>query len=378
MIQPLLAHCDRLVSASISHLLHCVKGGEKLSRSAFTCITTFLLILTISACFHRGTLTRDSISAIQPPLPVCTPGESRIVCADRSAEFSAEALTSEANLATTIATTLTTPVIFDPPKPTPFGFVMTYTLDAGSLVIFQGRSAYPKHLQFTVTFDSRLWNLQEADLVNMAISGCTFSLVGMRNSMAEVPVITNSEVAGFPLEIRSFLQEGMVSYGLTDPDNSDFLFVLHVPVAGSEQEATDCRQMAETVLSTFQLARQDELNIDYWPWEQKPGMPPSTPMETTPTPSDEEAKLLPKVTPPMIPTVEVIDLAPGANYGTTYDIVIRRAGTGELVYIRVLAGTDPEPVLEKYLNPGDEVVEKYVPFIGGPPPEPPTETPISK
>ena len=115
---------------------------------------------------------------------------------------------------------------------------------------------------------------------------------------------------------------------------------------------------------------QDEPFIDYWPWERKPGMAPATPMETTPTPSDEEAKRLPKVTPPIIPTVEMIDTAPDADWNTKYQIILRRIRTGELVVLEVQLGIEPKDAMAKYINSGYELVEVTMP-LGGPPPEPP-------
>ncbi len=88
-------------------------------------------------------------------------------------------------------------------------------------------------------------------------------------------------------------------------------------------------------------------------------MPPPPPEQRpTTTPTDLEAQSLPKVTPPVIPTVQMIDTAPEVPHKDKYQISIQRGKTGQKVVILVPGGVDPEAVLNKYLNSaeGDEVL----------------------
>lgn len=112
--------------------------------------------------------------------------------------------------------------------------------------------------------------------------------------------------------------------------------------------------------------------INYWPWKQKTGIASVSSVETTPTPNDEQAKSLPKVTAPVIPTIETIDTAPDVDWNAKYEIIIRRAKTNELVVIKVQLGIKPEEAVQKYVTEGDEVVGVNMP-LGGPLP-PPTLT----
>jgi hypothetical protein len=89
---------------------------------------------------------------------------------------------------------------------------------------------------------------------------------------------------------------------------------------------------------------------------ERPPLPPE--QRPTPTPNHIEAQSLPKVTPPVIPTVEMIDTAPDVSRWDKYEIVIQRGKSGKKVYILVPVGVELEDVLNEHLNPaeGDKVL----------------------
>jgi hypothetical protein len=95
---------------------------------------------------------------------------------------------------------------------------------------------------------------------------------------------------------------------------------------------------------------------------ERPPLPPE--QRPTPTPTDLEAQSLPKVTPPVIPTLEVIDTAPEVPDENKYEIIIQRGKSGKTVHLLVPGGVDPEEVLNKYLNPeeGDKVLTIVMPL----------------
>ena len=73
------------------------------------------------------------------------------------------------------------------------------------------------------------------------------------------------------------------------------------------------------------------------------GKPPTS------TPNREEAEKLPKVDPPVLPTAEIVDTAPGDG-GVKYEIIIRRGKDDHTVVLRVPIDTKPEDVVDKYIK----------------------------
>jgi hypothetical protein len=104
-------------------------------------------------------------------------------------------------------------------------------------------------------------------------------------------------------------------------------------------------------------------------FEKRPEFPLGRPPTSTPDPF--EAEQLPEVTPSIIPTAEVINIAPEAPREQKYHLVIKRGKSGKQVLIAVPIGVDKEAVLNEYLNPedGDEFVRTSRPMPR--PPQPP-------
>ena len=103
-------------------------------------------------------------------------------------------------------------------------------------------------------------------------------------------------------------------------------------------------------------------------FDRKPVYPLGKPPTSTPDPF--EAELLPKVTPPVLPTLEVIDTAPEVPREKKYQILIKRGKSGKEVVITVPFGVDKESILEKHLilEDGDEFVHMTRPMVRPPGP----------
>jgi hypothetical protein len=126
-----------------------------------------------------------------------------------------------------------------------------------------------------------------------------------------------------------------------------------------------------SVISPFMLkAQPPEMPTPiYMPGERPPelrGKPIFAPGEPRPTstPNLEEMKLLPKVTPPILPTLEITDLAPGLAHNNKIQIrVTRPDGTARFIFIS--PNMDLAEVLQAHLKPGEKAL--IVPSLGGQP-----------
>lgn len=134
--------------------------------------------------------------------------------------------------------------------------------------------------------------------------------------------------------------------------------------------------------------------ITSWWWEpalNSAAVDAGQQLTPTPTPNDDQAKLLPTVVPPVLPTGEVIDVNPGESRRDKFSVIITRSRTGSTATILMSPTSEAFKqisqaymvgnsellmnLLEPYLQPGDEFVTIGPPYPGGPRPISSTPTP---
>ncbi|OQY48749.1 MAG: hypothetical protein B6242_01660 [Anaerolineaceae bacterium 4572_78] len=99
-------------------------------------------------------------------------------------------------------------------------------------------------------------------------------------------------------------------------------------------------------------------------WRGPDGKPPTA----TPNPIEakETAKHSPRTKRPVMPTMEMIDLAPDIPHLDKSQITVRRGKSGKTVVLLLDPRADKEAILEKHLNhnEGDEVLHTTLPMRG--------------
>lgn len=121
---------------------------------------------------------------------------------------------------------------------------------------FRGRSGYQEHPLFEVMFADIIWRLEDTIdgpvLIHTIIDGCKLHLQAGGIGMTEAPIITQLELAGYPVEAREFRQSRLLSYGFS-AGGGYYAFRLDMPQGVSTSDVVKCRTDGEMVIDTFLL-----------------------------------------------------------------------------------------------------------------------------
>lgn len=233
-------------------------------------LLSMLLAFTASACTTVGNANRPieskRIISPSPPVAICEPGDPRIVCEDRWASQritplpphtpSASFLTAEAEYGQLLGQLTLTPA---PPTLTPTPSFLLLRGQKDGIMLYRGRSAYQERPLFEIEYAEETWRLEETNsgpvLVHNTIEGCQLFLEAGGMGMKEAPIITQQELAGYPVEVRKFRQTGRVSYGFSI-GRSYYGFDLFFPPSAAESVIAGCRSAGEIVLDTFRLIQE--------------------------------------------------------------------------------------------------------------------------
>lgn len=231
----------------------------------------FVLFCIFAFSFAACTLTGkpNEPTAFTQPAPsltvtaICDPSESRIVCEDRltaqhitppaSPLLDAEFLTAEAAYQTQLALRS---IVVEPPITTPTPSFIILSSQEDGLVRVRTRSSYQELPLFEVTFVGAIWRpeatIDGPVLIHTTIDGCELYLQAGGMGMTETPIITQLELAGYPVEAREFRQSRLLSYGFS-ADGGYYAFRLDMPQGVSTSDVGKCRTDGEMVIGTFRL-----------------------------------------------------------------------------------------------------------------------------